>query len=316
MEDVCKRFDTEYEVTRNVRHRNLVSVITTCSSDYIRAFVLQFMSNGSLENWLYKEDRHLNLHQRVTVMLDVAMAIEYLHHGHVTPIVHCDLKPANVLLDEDMMAHVGDLGISKILAISKSMAYTETLGTLGYIAPVVKNLLIFWPMIGPKILIFALGLVVLNLENNNFHGGIPYGLGEMPRLKVIDVKNNQLSGSIPTSLFQNQRVQVISLVFNELSGEMWRGPWYVPKLRVLNLWNNSLTGIVPPSVGNATKMMNFSMSGNRVSGNIPKEIGNMSQLVELFLFDNQLTGFIPPTLFNISSLLSVSLANNSLSGSL
>ncbi|KAK4721006.1 hypothetical protein R3W88_011239 [Solanum pinnatisectum] len=114
-------------------HRNLVSVITTCSSDYIRAFVLRYMPNGSLENWLYEEDRHLNLHQRVTIMLDAAMAVEYLHHGHVTPIVHCDLKPANILLDEDMVPHV--FGISKILAISKSMAYTETLGTLGYIAP-------------------------------------------------------------------------------------------------------------------------------------------------------------------------------------
>ncbi|WMV51417.1 hypothetical protein MTR67_044802, partial [Solanum verrucosum] len=134
-ENVCMRFDAECEVMRNVRHRNLVPVITTCSSDYIRAFVLQFMSNGSLENWLYKEDRHFNLHQRVAVMLDAAMAIEYLHHGHVTPIVHCDLKPANILLDEDMVAHVGDFGISKSLAISKSVAYTETLGTLGYIAP-------------------------------------------------------------------------------------------------------------------------------------------------------------------------------------
>ncbi|PHT81113.1 hypothetical protein T459_14128 [Capsicum annuum] len=68
-------------------------------------------------------------------MLDVAMAIEYLHHGNETPTVHCDLKPTKVLLDEDMVAHVGDFGISKILAVSKSMAHTETLGTLGYIAP-------------------------------------------------------------------------------------------------------------------------------------------------------------------------------------
>ncbi|XP_049391663.1 receptor kinase-like protein Xa21 [Solanum stenotomum] len=134
-DQVCKRFDTECEVMRNVRHRNLVSVITTCSSDYIRAFVLRYMPNGSLENWLYREESHLNLLQRVTVMLDAAMAVEYLHHGHVTPIVHCDLKPANVLLDEDMVAHVGDFGISKILAVSKSVAHTETLGTLGYIAP-------------------------------------------------------------------------------------------------------------------------------------------------------------------------------------
>ncbi|PHT54324.1 hypothetical protein CQW23_08786 [Capsicum baccatum] len=67
-------------------------------------------------------------------MLDAAMGIEYLHHGHVTPIVHCDLNPANILLDDDMVSHVGDFGISKILAVSKSTAYTETLGTLGYIA--------------------------------------------------------------------------------------------------------------------------------------------------------------------------------------
>ncbi|XP_060185057.1 receptor kinase-like protein Xa21 [Lycium barbarum] len=132
---LCKRFNTECEVMRNVRHRNLVSVITTCSSKHIRAFVLQYMPNGSLDSWLYKEDRHLILLQRVTIMFDVAMAIEYLHYGNDTPIVHCDLKPANVLLDEEMVAHVGDFGISKILAISKSMAHTETLGTLGYIAP-------------------------------------------------------------------------------------------------------------------------------------------------------------------------------------
>ncbi|XP_059310399.1 receptor kinase-like protein Xa21 [Lycium ferocissimum] len=121
---------------RNVRHTNLVSVITTCSSKHIRAFVLQYMPNGSLDTWLYKEDRHLILLQRVTIMLDVAVAIEYLHHGNDTPIVHCDLKPTNVLLDEEMAVHVGDFGISKILAVSKSMAHTETLGTLGYIARV------------------------------------------------------------------------------------------------------------------------------------------------------------------------------------
>ncbi|XP_047268880.1 receptor kinase-like protein Xa21 [Capsicum annuum] len=137
---VCKRFDTECEVMRNVRHRNLLPVITTCSSEYIRAFVLHYMSNGSVENWLYREDCHLNLLQRVIVMLDAAMAIEYVHHGYETSIVHCDLKPSNVLLDEDMVAHVGEFGISKILAVSKSMEHTKTLGTLGYIAPSTRKI--------------------------------------------------------------------------------------------------------------------------------------------------------------------------------
>ncbi|PHU16742.1 hypothetical protein BC332_12437 [Capsicum chinense] len=149
-EEVCKRFDTECEVMRNVRHRNLVPVITTCCCEYIRAFVLQYMPNGSLENWLYKEDRHLNLLQRVSIMHDVAVAIEYLHHGRDTLIVHCDLKPANVLLDEDMVAHIGDFGISQILAVSKSMTHTETLGTLGYIAPgMYASFALFLPIIKP-----------------------------------------------------------------------------------------------------------------------------------------------------------------------
>ncbi|XP_059310397.1 probable LRR receptor-like serine/threonine-protein kinase At3g47570 [Lycium ferocissimum] len=156
----------------------------------------------------------------------------------------------------------------------------------------------------------------LNLENNFFHGGIPYGIGHLPRLRVIDIQNNQLEGSIPTTLFQHQRVQKISLAYNKLSGEMWKGPWYVPELRILNLRNNSLMGIIPPSVGNATKLLNFDLSRNRVSGSVPKAIGNLSQLTKLCLYDNQLTGSIPATLFNISSLLVASLANNSLSGPL
>ncbi|XP_060211641.1 receptor kinase-like protein Xa21 [Lycium barbarum] len=134
-EELYKRFDTECGVMRNIRHRNLVTVITSCSSEHLRAIVLEYMPNESLDNLLHREECHLNLLKRVTIMLDVAIAIEYLHHGHDTPIVHCDLKPTNVLLDDAMVAHVGDFGISKILVVSNSMTHTKTLGTLGYIAP-------------------------------------------------------------------------------------------------------------------------------------------------------------------------------------
>lgn len=135
-EEGCKRFDTECQVMRSIKHRNLVKVITTCSNQYVRAIVLEYMPNGSLDNWLYrKEHQVLDMLQRVSIMLDVAMALEYLHYGYDTPIVHCDLKPENILLDGDMVAHVSDFGISKILAQSESMAQTNTLGTIGYIAP-------------------------------------------------------------------------------------------------------------------------------------------------------------------------------------
>ncbi|KAJ9689518.1 hypothetical protein PVL29_014951 [Vitis rotundifolia] len=135
LEGAFKSFDAECKVLARVRHRNLVKVITSCSNPELRALVLQYMPNGSLEKWLYSFNYSLSLFQRVSIMLDVALALEYLHHGQSEPVVHCDLKPSNVLLDDEMVAHVGDFGIAKILAENKTVTQTKTLGTLGYIAP-------------------------------------------------------------------------------------------------------------------------------------------------------------------------------------
>ncbi|XP_075087999.1 putative LRR receptor-like serine/threonine-protein kinase At3g47570 [Nicotiana tabacum] len=65
----------------------------------------------------------------------VACALDYLHHGCSLTVMHCDLKPSNVLLNEDMVAHLSDFGISKLLFEDESVSYTKTLATLGYIAP-------------------------------------------------------------------------------------------------------------------------------------------------------------------------------------
>ena len=135
LEGAFKSFDAECKVLARVRHRNLVKVITSCSNPELRALVLQYMPNGSLEKWLYSFNYSLSLFQRVSIMVDVALALEYLHHGQSEPVVHCDLKPSNVLLDDEMVAHVGDFGIAKILAENKTVTQTKTLGTLGYIAP-------------------------------------------------------------------------------------------------------------------------------------------------------------------------------------
>ncbi|PHT83016.1 hypothetical protein T459_11459 [Capsicum annuum] len=68
------------------------------------------------------------------MIIDMAFALEYLHHGCALPMVQCDLKPSNVLLDEDMVAHLSNFGISKLLEYEGDL-YTTTLATLGYIAP-------------------------------------------------------------------------------------------------------------------------------------------------------------------------------------
>ena len=78
-------------------------------------------------------------------MLEVATALQYLHGGYSTQVVHCDLKPCNVLLDQEMVAHVSDFGIAKMLNEEDSITRTATISTLGYIAPGEISLHFFSP---------------------------------------------------------------------------------------------------------------------------------------------------------------------------
>ncbi|EYU43344.1 hypothetical protein MIMGU_mgv11b018117mg [Erythranthe guttata] len=134
-EAASKSFEIECAVLRNIRHRNLTKVISSCSNEDFKALVLEYMPNGNLDQWLYSHNYYLDLMQRLNIMIDVACALEYLHHGHSTLIVHCDLKPSNVLLDGDMVAHVSDFGIAKLMGEGESTVHTSTLATMGYIAP-------------------------------------------------------------------------------------------------------------------------------------------------------------------------------------
>ncbi|KAG4204282.1 hypothetical protein ERO13_A04G039000v2 [Gossypium hirsutum] len=134
-EEAFRSFDNECDAIRNIVHRNIVKVITCCSSVDFKALVLDYMPNGNLEKWLHSENYFLDIIQRVDIMIDVAVAIEHLHNGHPTPIIHCDIKPSNILLDEDMVAHVGDFGIAKLLGEGEVMKQTMTLATIGYMAP-------------------------------------------------------------------------------------------------------------------------------------------------------------------------------------
>ncbi|KAB1224326.1 hypothetical protein CJ030_MR2G025970 [Morella rubra] len=108
------------------------------------------MSNGSLDQWLHPKDdeqhesKRLSFMQRLNIAIDVACALEYLHRNCQTPIVHCDIKPSNILLDEDLVAHVGDFGLAKFLfeasrhqdnSSEKQTMSAGLKGSIGYIPP-------------------------------------------------------------------------------------------------------------------------------------------------------------------------------------
>ncbi|KAG5524334.1 hypothetical protein RHGRI_031113 [Rhododendron griersonianum] len=147
-----KSFMAECESLRAIRHRNLVKLITSCSSinfkgDDFKALVFEFMKNGNLESWLHprlseqQDPKTLNIVQRLNIAIDVASALDYLHyHYHCeTTIIHCDLKPSNILLDDDLCAHVSDFGLARILSATTctsnhhQSSSISIRGTTGYI---------------------------------------------------------------------------------------------------------------------------------------------------------------------------------------
>ena len=136
VQGALKSFDAECQVLKLVRHRNLIKIISVCSNLDFKALVLQYMPNGNLDQWLYVDNYCLTLLQRLNIMVDISLALEYLHHHHSHVVLHCDLKPRNVLLDDEMVAHLSDFGIAKLLlGDSRSVASASMLGTVGYIAP-------------------------------------------------------------------------------------------------------------------------------------------------------------------------------------
>ncbi|KAH9695817.1 Extra-large guanine nucleotide-binding protein 1 [Citrus sinensis] len=148
--DASKSFTVECEVMRNIIHRKIIKVVTACSRvDYqgndFKALVYEFMPNGSLEEWIHpiteEDKRHkapgnLNSLERLNIAIDVASALEYLHLGCKPPIAHCDIKPSNILLNDEMTACVADFGIARFLeATNEQTSSIGVKGTTGYIAP-------------------------------------------------------------------------------------------------------------------------------------------------------------------------------------
>ncbi|KAL0755808.1 hypothetical protein Bca101_093476 [Brassica carinata] len=149
-----KSFMAECESLKETRHRNLVKLLTACSSidfqgNMFRALVYEFMPNGSLDTWLHPEEveeihmpsKTLTLLERLNIAIDVASVLDYLHVHCYEPIAHCDIKPSNVLLDNDLTAHVSDFGLARLLLKFDQESFFNQLssagvrGTIGYAAP-------------------------------------------------------------------------------------------------------------------------------------------------------------------------------------
>ncbi|KAL5170807.1 Receptor protein kinase TMK1 [Glycine soja] len=132
-------FKSEIVVLTKVRHRHLVSLLGYCLDGNEKLLVYEYMPQGTLSihlfNWMEEGLKPLEWNRRLTIALDLARAVEYLHSLAHQSFIHRDLKPSNILLGDDMRAKVSDFGLVRLAPEGKATTETRIAGTFGYLAP-------------------------------------------------------------------------------------------------------------------------------------------------------------------------------------
>ncbi len=131
-------FISEVATIGRIHHANVVQLIGFCTEGPKRALIYEFMPNGSLEKYIFSREGSvpLSIEKTYEISIGVARGIEYLHQGCDMQILHFDIKPHNILLDENFTPKVSDFGLAKLYPADDSIvSLTAARGTLGYIAP-------------------------------------------------------------------------------------------------------------------------------------------------------------------------------------
>uniref|UniRef100_A0ACD5TR32 Uncharacterized protein n=1 Tax=Avena sativa TaxID=4498 RepID=A0ACD5TR32_AVESA len=131
-----KQFRAEVQTVGVIQHVNLVRLIGFCVQGRTRLLVYEYMENGSLNSHLFSESSaRLTWDLRYRIALGIARGLAYLHEECKDCIIHCDMKPDNVLLDAEFCPKIADFGMAKLLGRDFSRALTAMRGTIGYLAP-------------------------------------------------------------------------------------------------------------------------------------------------------------------------------------
>ncbi|KAJ7966186.1 Receptor protein kinase [Quillaja saponaria] len=157
-----KEFRAEVSIIGSIHHHHLVRLRGFCAEGTHRLLVYEYMANGSLDKWLFKKKKEellLDWDTRFNIALGTAKGLAYLHEDCDAKIVHCDIKPENVLLDGNFLAKVSDFGLAKLMTREQSHVFTTLRGTRGYLAPEwITNY-----AISEKSDVYSYGMVLLEL---------------------------------------------------------------------------------------------------------------------------------------------------------
>ncbi|CAI9778593.1 unnamed protein product [Fraxinus pennsylvanica] len=177
-QDTEKEFRTEVNVIGQTHHKNLVRLLGFCDEGPHRLLVYEYMNNGTVASFLFG-DLKPNWNQRTQIAMGITRGLAYLHEECSTQIIHCDIKPQNILLDEYYNARISDFGLAKLLMINQSRTLTNIRGTKGYVAPEwFRN-----TQVTTKVDVYSFGVLLLEIITcRKSLADLEFGDGENPIL--------------------------------------------------------------------------------------------------------------------------------------
>ena len=161
-----EQFLNEVASIGNIHHMNVARLVGFCFRKSKRILVYELVSNGSLDKYLFAKKQTpgvpvLNWKQRFDIALGIARGLSYMHEECRNCIIHCDIKPQNILLDDAFWPKIADFGLARLLKREESRVLTQARGTPGYVAPE------FWSLgsghLSAKFDVYSYGMVLLEI---------------------------------------------------------------------------------------------------------------------------------------------------------
>lgn len=159
-----EQFLNEVISIRSTSHVNIVCLIGFCLQGSKRALIYEYMANGSLDKYIYSDNtKHtIGWEKLQQIAIGIARGLEYLHQGCSTRIIHFDIKPHNILLDEHLCPKIADFGLAKLCSIKDSvLSMAEARGTIGFISPEVFSR--GFGLVSTKSDVYSFGMVLLEM---------------------------------------------------------------------------------------------------------------------------------------------------------
>ena len=239
-----EEFMNEVASISRTSHVNVVTLLGFCLEGTKRALIYEYMPNGSLERYAFSSSMNnentLSWEKLFDIAIGIARGLEYLHRGCNTRIVHFDIKPHNILLDQDFCPKISDFGLAKLCLNKESVvSICGARGTIGYIAPEVYSKR--FGTVSSKSDVYSYGMMVLEMVG--------------ARDKNISGDSESSTQYFPQWIYEHVDEYCISA--SEINGETIE---IVRKMIVVGLWCIQVLPTDRPTMTRVVEMLECSTS--------------------------------------------------------